>query len=119
MKIFIADDSDLIRERLAEMLSDLPDIEIIGQAQETPEAIALIKKAKPDVAILDIRMPGMSGVEVLEIVKKDNPGLAVIMLTNYPAPQYKKRCLDLGADYFFDNSNDFEKIPDVLQKIAG
>lgn len=118
LRVFIADDSLPVRERLVSMVSDIPGTEVVGEAGDTPEAIALIKTQKPDVAILDIRMPGRNGIEVLEIVKKDNSDLKVIILTNYPEPQYKKKCIDLGADNFFDKSTDFDKITGVLENLV-
>ena len=66
MKVFVADDSAVLRERVIEMLSDLPGIEIIGHAQDVSETLTAIKKLNPDVVILDIRMPGGSGMDVLQ-----------------------------------------------------
>ncbi len=118
MKIFIADDSPILRERLNAMLSDLPRIEIIGEAGNVAEAIESIRALHPDVVILDIRMPGGSGIEVLENIKKMKAAPAVIMLTNYPDPQYKKKCMALGAEYFFDKSTEFKKAGDVCEQLA-
>jgi len=117
MKVFIADDSAVVRERLIEMLSEFPEIEIIGQAQSVPESIESIRALHPDVVILDIRMPGGSGIDVLQNIKKNNPALIVIMLTNYPYPQYRKKCMEAGADYFFDKATEFEKVTEVLKKL--
>lgn len=117
MKVFIVDDSLVLRERLEEMLSDLPTIEIMGYAQDVSEAITSIKKLNPDVVILDIRMPGGSGIDVLQDIKKDNQAPVVIMLTNYPYPQYRKKCMDLGADFFFDKSTEFEKINAIFKQM--
>ena len=119
MKIFIADDSAVLRERLVEMLSELPGIEIVGYAQDVPEALTSIKKLNPDVVILDIRMPGGSGIDVLQEIKKDKQAPVVIILTNYPYPQYRKKCLGLGADYFFDKSTEFEKVTEVFKQMRG
>ena len=116
MKVFIADDSELVRERLKAMLSELTEIEIIGQAQDGIEATSSIRKLKPDVVILDIRMPGGSGIQVLQNIKKDKQAPIVIILTNYPYPQYRKKCMEVGADFFFDKSTEFEKIPEVLKR---
>ncbi len=115
MKVFIADDSEMVRERLKAMLSELTEIEIIGQAQDGIEATNSIRKLKPDVVILDIRMPGGSGIQVLQNIKKDKQAPIVIILTNYPYPQYRKKCMEVGADFFFDKSTEFEKIPEVLK----
>jgi DNA-binding NarL/FixJ family response regulator len=117
MKVFIADDSQVVRERIIEMLSELPEIEIIGQAEDGLQAKNLIEKLNPDVVILDIRMPRRNGIEVLQNIKKKNSALTVIMLTNYPYPQYQKKCMKAGADYFFDKATEFEKVTEVLKKL--
>jgi len=117
MKIFIADDSAVVRERLIEMLSELPGIEIIGQAQDGLEATNLIKKLNPDVVILDIRMPRENGIDVLQNIKRDKQAPIVIMLTNYPYPQYRKKCMEAGADFFFEKSTEFEKVMEVVKKV--
>jgi DNA-binding NarL/FixJ family response regulator len=117
MKIFIADDSAVVRERLKEMLSEIPEVKIIGQAEDGLQATNLIEELNPDVVVLDIRMPRGNGIDVLEKIKKNNPALIVIMLTNYPYPQYRKKCMKAGADYFFDKSSEFEKVTEVLEKL--
>ena len=116
MKVLIVDDSILLRERLTAMISELSEIEIIGQAENAQNAINSIRILKPDVTILDIRMPGGSGFEVLENIKKDKWHPLIIVLTSYPYPQYKKKCLDSGADYFFDKSTEFQKVIELLKK---
>lgn len=114
MKVFIADDSSEVRERIRMLLSELEKIEMIGEAENVQEAIESIRHLGPDVVILDIRMPGGSGIDVLkEIVKEDRVPI-IIMLTNYPHRQYKKKCMDAGADFFFDKSREFEKVVEVL-----
>jgi DNA-binding NarL/FixJ family response regulator len=117
MKILIADDSPILRERLKTMLSDFPEVEIAGQAHDTPEAIKSIKELKPDVVILDIRMPGGSGIEVLQSIKKDRPDIKVIVFTNYPYPQYRKKCMDLGADFFFAKATESDQIPVAVSEL--
>jgi DNA-binding NarL/FixJ family response regulator len=118
LKVFIADDSALMRERLAAMLSELPEIEIIGQARDGLEAIGLIPKLKPDVVILDVRMPKRSGVNILQNIKGGVIPPLVIMFTNYPYPQYRDKCLKMGADFFFDKSTDVERLIQVLNTLA-
>jgi DNA-binding NarL/FixJ family response regulator len=118
VRVFIVDDSAIIRERLEMILSELKGIEIIGQAKGSTEAEEAIPKLKPDVVILDIRMHGGNGIEVLKNIKKDKNSPLVIMLTNYPYPQYRKKCKDAGADFFFDKSTEFDKIPEVLKKLT-
>ena len=117
MKVFIADDSEVVCERLTIMLSELPGIEITGQAKDVGESIESIRRLHPDVVILDIRMPGGSGIDVLEDIKKTNDAPVVIVLTNYPYPQYRKKCMALGAEYFFDKATEFEKVMEVLETL--
>jgi DNA-binding NarL/FixJ family response regulator len=62
-------------------------------------------------------MPSGSGISVLEEVKRRGKSPVVIMLTNYPYPQYRKKCMDAGADYFFDKSNEFHKVTEVLARM--
>ena len=116
MRVFIADDSMLILGRLKAMLSDLSEIEIVGEARNGVETIKAVKKLNPDVAILDIKMPGVDGIDVLKYIKKNNRNIKVIMLTNYPYPQYRKKCMELGADYFFKKSTEFENVIDALKQ---
>ena len=117
-RIFIADDSELLRSRLVEMLSQIKEIEIIGQAKNPPEAIESIIELKPDVLILDILKPGKNGFKVLEAIKKRNLSTKVIVFTNYSYPKYRKRCKDAGADYFFDKLKEFEKLINTLKQLT-
>ncbi len=117
MKILVVDDSALLRERLISMISDLPGVTAIGQAQDAPEALNSVQKLNPDVVILDIRLSDGNGIEVLQKMKKDNSAAVTIMFTHYPYPQYRKKCQEAGADFFFDKSTEFHKITDVLKQI--
>jgi len=113
-RVAILDDSTVVRERLVSMLSELPSVDVVAQSTLPFEAISAIRNLRPDVAILDISMPGGSGVEVLQTIKSENPAPLAIMLTNFAHDQCREQCLRLGADYFFDKSTEFEKILTVL-----
>ena len=115
MRILIADDSAVVRERLISLLTDLRGIEVIGQAEDAIEARSMAEKLRPDVAILDLRMPKGSGADVLSVIKKLKPTPKVIMLTNYPHPENRKKCMDGGADYFFDKSTEFQRLVPILR----
>jgi DNA-binding NarL/FixJ family response regulator len=116
VRVLIADDSVIVRERLVSMLSEFSGIEIVGQARDATEAIDAIRRLRPDVVILDIRMPGGSGIDVLRAIKKGRKAVPrVIMLTNFPYSQYRKKCMDAGADFFFDKSSEFENVAHVLK----
>ena len=116
--VYVVDDSDFVRERLIEMLSELEGVEIAGGTGDPLEAVAAIRQMVPDAVILDIRLPRKSGIEVLRDIKKDRPSPVVIILTNYPYPQYQKECTEAGADYFLNKSTEFNKIADVLKNLT-
>ena len=114
MRVYVVDDSSLFRERLVSLLSEIAGVEVVGSVDSAEEGIAGIALKQPDVAILDIRMPSGSGISVLEEIKRRDDPPTVIMLTNYPYPQYRKKCMDAGADYFFDKSNEFHMVAEVI-----
>lgn len=118
MKLFIVDDSSPMCERLKTLFSGFEGIEVAGQAQNAQEAIDSILKIKPDVVTLDIRIHGGSGIDALKKIKVDKSSPIVIILTNYPYPEYKKKCIQAGADYFFDKSTEFENAVQVLQQLV-
>ena len=116
LKVFIADDSLVVREHLVTMLDELPRIVIVGQAENVAEATAAIRKLQPDLVILDIWMPDGSGIDVLQAIKQHKPTPVVIILTNYPYPEYRQRCLNAGADFFLDKSTEFDQILDLFEQ---
>jgi len=119
MRIFLIDDSSIVRERLESMLSELEGIEIVGHAADAFSGIDGVRVMKPDVVILDIQMPGSaSGIYVLEKIRWQRPAPTIIMLTNYSHPQYRKRCADAGAAFFFDKSTEFERVPEALKQLV-
>lgn len=119
LRVFIADDSALIRERVAELLSQVDDVRVVGQADNAPTAEDGIRATTPDVAILDIRMPGGNGIDVLRRVKRVQPGRpSFIMYSAYGLPQYRKACADAGADFFFDKSTESHKLADAIRMLA-
>ena len=118
MRVLIVDDSKIVCKGLQQMLIHIADVEIIGQAHNAKDAIKSISELKPDVVTLDIRLPGPSGIEVLKDIRDKKLPIRVIMLTNYPYPQYRKKCLELGADYFFDKVTEIEAIPKMIEELA-
>lgn len=116
IRVFIADDSPIVRVRLVNMISDINGITVTGVADNVSDAITQIELLRPDVVILDISMPGGSGIDVLKKVKQFKDGPCVIVLTNFPLPQYKNICFEEGADYFFDKSDEFMKVIELLKQ---
>jgi len=122
--IKIADESLYCRRFVAcpytvegDALRELTGLEIIGEAADGNEAMIGISELNPDVVTLDIRMPDQNGLEVLKNIRTNNPDTVVIVLTNFPYPQYRKKCMKLRAKYFFDKSNEFERVRNVLEQL--
>lgn len=107
MRIVIADDSDLIRERLRNALTEIKSIKIVGEAKNGFEALRLLEDENPDCLILDLGMPEMNGIAVLIKGKKKAPGCKFLIFTGYAEKVYREKCLSEGADYFFDKNRDF------------
>ena len=117
MRLFIADDSQILLNRLSSILSEIEEVRIVGQAENSIEAVKAVKNLKPDVVILDIRLPGKHGIFALEEIKKiENPPI-VIMFTNFPYLQYRKKCMNAGADFFFYKAVEFESLVNTIKKL--
>ena len=113
----IIDDSEIIRDRLAEILNEVNGVKQVGTAASAGAGLTLAASTKPLLVILDIRMPDMCGIEILEKIKMIKPAPVIAVLTNYPHPSYRSRCLELGADYFFDKSSEFDKIKYIMKEL--
>jgi len=119
VKVLLADDSKLVRERLAVQLCELEKVELVGETDYIPELLELIQRLKPDVVDLDIHMPGGNGIQALAAIKKEPGSPVVIMLAMLPYPQYRKRCLEAGAEFFFDKATEFDLVMQALKQLQG
>lgn len=117
MKVFVADNSALLRKQIIGVLSELRGVEIVGQSRVAPEVLHAIRVRKPDVVILDIQKSNGSGIDVLRKIKRDGSAPFVIVLTNNTAPPYRKSSIKAGADLFLDKSTDFEEVQGIIQSL--
>ncbi len=117
MKVLLADDSELILERLQELISKHKGIEIVGSFNNGYDTLEGLRNLKPDLAIVDIKMPGKNGLEILAKIKLEQKMITFIILTFYESDFYKLLAIDLGTDYYFSKVNDFEKISKVVEKM--
>ena len=118
MRVFIADDSPKVVERLTDLLEQVGELEVIGHAADVREAAECIRRLRPDVVILDLRMTNGNGIDVLKTIKITRPETKVIIFSNFSDAQYRKRLLDTGADAFLDKSSDFNQIPGIVLKLV-
>lgn len=116
--VLVVDDSSPVRERLVEMIADFEGVTKVNQAWDVATAIDQLRNNTPELLVLDLRMPGGGGVQILkELAHFDQSKPVVVVLTNYPYPQLRARCIELGTDYFLDKSADFEQIADIVADI--
>jgi DNA-binding NarL/FixJ family response regulator len=116
LNVLIVEDSILIRDRMNILLSELPCISTIENSGDGIEALNMVNEKNPDVVLLDINLPGKSGLSVLKEIKSQSKA-TVVMLTNYSDEYYRTLCSRLGADHFLDKSTEFEKIPNLISTI--
>jgi DNA-binding NarL/FixJ family response regulator len=114
MNVFIVEDSASIRERLAAMLGDIEGVTVVGQAETPAEALEGILRTRPDSVLLDIQLTGGSGLDVLRKAHSQVPATVFIVLTNHANPQYRRVCMEAGAAYFFDKSNEIARVRQVI-----
>ena len=117
MRVFIADDSEILRERLVDNLSQIPNVSVVGEAKDVAMAKEAIEKIEFDLAIYDIKMPNGSGISLIKDTKKKLPQTKIIMMTNYSIGNYKNKCLEAGADYFF-NKTDLDKMITLVEQLS-
>jgi DNA-binding NarL/FixJ family response regulator len=114
MNILVADDSDFIRASIIKSLQKIDKLDIFFEAKDVNQAIDLVKKFQPEIVLIDIKMPGGNGFDVLKAVKEQKEKSLTIMLTNYTFPHYKDKSLNEGADFFFDKATDFDKVFSII-----
>ena len=114
MKIFVVDDSKPFRDHLIELLNEHPNLEVVGQADNSISALKHTSISNADAVIVDICMPGESGIDLLKKLKQNHPSIVVVMYTNSPFDQYRERCQALGADLFFEKLMDVKIVMEAI-----
>jgi DNA-binding NarL/FixJ family response regulator len=97
IRVLLADDHTIVRKGVAQILSEQPDIRVIAQAADGNSAVESYRRERPDVALLDLRMPGLEGVEVVAAVRREFPEAVLVMLTTYDTDDDIDRALKAGA----------------------
>jgi CheY-like chemotaxis protein len=117
--ILVVDDYDLIVERLTALLRELDGVGDVLAARSYAETVGMLGRRRLDIVLLDIHLPDRSGIELLDFIKSYYPAIRVIVISNQNNPHYRALCLDKGADYFIDKSNDFELLPGIINSFQG
>lgn len=116
--VLVVDDNKKYIDRLIDLLRESGNTSPIISANDYNEAVKLIASEKPRIVLLDMNMPGKSGIEVLHYIKDEGWGCKVIMVTNHSNESYRRLCKDAGADDFLDKSKEFGLIPSLIEKMT-
>jgi DNA-binding NarL/FixJ family response regulator len=117
MRVLIVDDHDLVRRGLQQVLEDAFEGIEIGEARSAEEALGLIHADNWDVVILDITMPGRSGLDALKEIKKDRPNLPVLVLSIHPEEQFATRVLKAGASGYMNKETATAELVNAVNKV--
>jgi DNA-binding NarL/FixJ family response regulator len=114
------EDSAVIRERLTETISSIEHVEVVGHAETEADAIAALQAAACDAVVLDLQLREGHGFNVLKALRSTSARrrVIVLVLSNYATPQYRGRSMEIGADYFFDKSREYDRLCEVLEELV-
>lgn len=117
IKVMLADDHSLIREGIKQLLEFDGSVEVIAQAADGMECINVLDNHYPDILLLDINMPNMSGMDVLSELKKKRPELKILILTVHNEVEYLVKAVDMGADGYILKDSGSAELKDAIEKV--
>lgn len=117
IRLLLAEDQSMVREALAALLGLEPDIEVVAQVARGDEVLAAAREHEVDVALLDIEMPGMTGIEATAELRRDLPGVKVVVVTTFGRPGYLRRAMESGADAFLVKDAPASQLAEAVRKV--
>ena len=117
-KILVVDSSALVVERLNGLLKEMNCIDCVTAANTYGEALEKLSADKCDFVLLDTRLPGKNGFELLSYIKRNYPDIKTIMLTNQTSDFYRNKGQKIGADHFIDKSSEFDKVTEIIKNYS-
>ena len=117
IRVLLAEDQAMIREALAALLSFEDDIEVVAQVGRGDEVTSAARAATPDVALLDIEMPGMDGLAAAAALSRDNPDIKIVILTTFSRPGYHRRAMESGVSGFILKDSPANKLAQTIRQV--
>jgi two-component system, NarL family, response regulator DesR len=118
IRILLAEDQGMVRGALAALLAFEPDLEVVAQVSSGDEVLAAAKQAQPDVAVLDIEMPGIDGIEAAARIRRALPECKTLILTTFGRPAYLRRAMEAGASGFLVKDAPAERLANAIRRAA-
>ena len=118
LKVLIVEDSSVLAQSMSDFITEIPEIDVIGVADSEAVALAAIERRRVDVVLLDLHLRQGTGFGILRALAAMEIKPCVVVLTNHNSDQYARDAVALGAHYFLDKANDFERLPRILREIA-
>jgi DNA-binding NarL/FixJ family response regulator len=118
LSVLLADDSSEVRERVATLLREVPGVAIVSETEDVAGTLEAIRRHRPAVVVLDLGMRGGSGLDVLRQMGEERLKAVVIVLTNYPYPEYEQEARAYGASAFLNKSSQFMKVADLVRELS-
>ncbi|MEM7764493.1 MAG: response regulator transcription factor [Pseudomonadota bacterium] len=118
IRILIAEDQSMLRGALATLLALEDDIEVIGEAHDGNEALRLTRESKPDVLVTDIEMPGLSGIDVAEALRRERARTRVLIVTTFARPGYLQRAMNAGVVGYLLKDASSDVLASAVRKVA-
>jgi two-component system, NarL family, response regulator DesR len=117
IRVLLAEDQAMIREALAALLSFEDDIEVVAQVGRGDEVTSAARAATPDIALLDIEMPGMDGLAAAAALSRDNPDIKIVILTTFSRPGYLRRAMESGVSGFILKDSPADKLAQTIRQV--
>ena len=117
LQILLVDDSEAMQGHILESLGGIGGVAEIRVAPDVPAGLRLLQQRRADLLILDVELPGQSGIDLLKIARRRDEATAIIMFSIHDHPTLRQKCADLGADFFFHKVTEFEKLAEVCREL--
>ena len=117
IRLLLADDQALVRGALAALLDLEPDLEVVAEVGRGDEVAAAVARTRPDVALLDVEMPGLDGIAVAAQLHELDPKLRMLMVTTFGRPGYLRRAMDAGASGFVVKDTPARELADAVRRV--